>query len=74
MVAHQLAAAAVEDGRLVGKVSAVLLADLGGGTSDANTIGRDVAHDRDAAASRKIATAAVPVNRIVEDRGAGISV
>ena len=54
LVSDQFAATVGEDGRSVGKACAVLLADVGGGTSDANKVRGDVAQDRAVAASGKL--------------------
>ena len=54
LVYDQPAAAAGEDGRATSKPCAALLANAGGRTFDAHTVRRDVAQDRDVAASGKL--------------------
>ena len=51
LVFDQPAAAVGEDGRATGKACAVLLADAGRRTSDANTVRGDVTQDRVVAAT-----------------------
>jgi len=56
VVLDELTATVGEDGRTAGEASAVLLADAGGGTPDANTILSDGAQDRDVSSSGKLTT------------------